>query len=114
MSTPVTVHNKIQLLHKKAEEKLVKALKEMGKELNDDHTLVLDILTLAPEICRPLALACELMNSPTKDEQLRDVARKLAQCFPDTIPEEQEQISFDIPAYIIEEFKQVLQADAHN
>lgn len=63
MSTPVTVRVKIQLLREEAEKKLIDKLKTMKKELNNDHTLVLDILALAPEICRPLALACELMNN---------------------------------------------------
>ena len=62
MSTPVTVQNKIQLLQKEAENKLKRKLNEMNKELNNDHTLVLDILVLTPEICCPLALACELVN----------------------------------------------------
>ena len=60
MSTPVTVQNKIRLLQEEAEKKLTNKLKEMGKELNNNHTLVLDVLILSPEICRPLALACEL------------------------------------------------------
>ena len=67
MGTPITVQNKIQLLVKVAEKRLTNKLTEMGKELNNDHTLVLDILLLSPEICRMLALACEL----TKEEQLQ-------------------------------------------
>jgi hypothetical protein len=108
MSTPVTVHQKIRLLHKEAEEKLTDALKANSKELNDDHTLVLDTLLLAPDICRPLVLACELMNNRHESGSLRAAATKLAQCFPDKIPDGQEQVSFDIPAYIVEEFKQAL------
>lgn len=63
MSTPITVKNKIRLLYEEAEKELINKLKAMSKELNNDHTLVLDILILSPEICRPLALACELIGS---------------------------------------------------
>lgn len=36
---------------------------------------------------------------------LRGAARKLLQCFPETIPSSQEELSFNIPAYIVRELR---------
>lgn len=41
-------------------------------------------------------------------EQLRGLAQKIVLCFPDIIPEGQEEVAFNIPAYIVEELKQTL------
>ena len=83
-------------------------LEILNKKLNDDHTLVLDVLVLAPEICLPLVVACALTNNLAEGSQLRRVAKKLLLCFPDKIPEGQETVRFDIPVYIVEELKQIL------
>lgn len=40
--------------------------------------------------------------------QLREAAKKTALCFPSVIPKGQERVSFNIPAYVIEELNQAL------
>ena len=42
---------------------------------------------------------------------LKEIANKVVLCFPDIIPADQEEVSFNIPAYIIEELKQNLKGD---
>ena len=38
-------------------------------------------------------------------KRLREIARKVVLCFPEIIPEGQEETKFNIPAYIIEELR---------
>ena len=43
-------------------------------------------------------------------DKLRSAAEKVILCFPDTIPGGQEEVSFDIPAYVIAELKEAAEA----
>ena len=76
MSTSVTVQNKIKLLQEEAEKELSKKLNRMDIKLNNDHTLILDVLVLTPEICHPLALACELVNGNI-EKKYRDALEEI-------------------------------------
>ena len=40
--------------------------------------------------------------------ELREIAKKVAQTFPEKIPANQETVEFNVPAYIIEELRQTL------
>ena len=45
-------------------------------------------------------------------EQLKGLAQKIVLCFPDMIPEDQEEIAFNIPAYVVEELREALRPEA--
>ncbi len=47
----------------------------------------------------------ELDEARKENKRLREVMNKVALCFPVTIPENLEEVSFNIPAYIIEELR---------
>lgn len=73
--------------------------------------------------CQQLAAAQEedekqLVQAKQDMKVLKNVhsaAKKLAACFPDEIPGGQEQVSFDIPAYIVEQLQKALaQKGGHN
>jgi len=54
------------------------------------------------------SVAYREMATMIEYSKVESVLRKIVLCFPDKIPDDQEELSFNIPAIIIEEAKQVL------
>lgn len=54
----------------------------------------------------PAILLCHTMGA--NSNRLVAASKKMLLCFPEYIPEGQEEVSFDIPAYVIEELRKAV------
>ena len=78
---------------------------QVGALRAENEKLKEELIELAKLAVEMQATNVELVG---KYESIVTAATKVALCFPDKIPEGQEEIQFNIPAYIIEQMKQTL------
>ena len=77
-----------------------KEMTEWQKDVAERHPL--------PEGYQWLLCNEKSLKFMTSESNLHQVAKKVLSCFPETIPDGQENVEFDIPAYIIEELREAL------
>ena len=98
---------------------LAHALEELASEKAENKRLRKEVSEANTEwenICCSLPpmeggdVATKVQKLADDNKQLREIVRKVSLCFPDKIPEGQVGVSFNIPAYIIEELREAAEA----